>query len=162
MKDLLDKLTSYNLFNYLLPGVIFAALVDNLTTLKLLQTDVLIGVFVYYFLGLIISRIGSLVIEPVLMRIGFLKFESYTDFLTASKKDPKIEILSEANNMYRTFCSMFLVLAVVKILNYATTAHAFLSVIAPYISIAALLVLFLISYRKQTNYITKRVKENLQ
>ena len=26
MKDLLDKLSSYNIFNYLLPGVVFVAI----------------------------------------------------------------------------------------------------------------------------------------
>jgi hypothetical protein len=161
MKDLLDKLTSYNLFNYLLPGVIFAALVDSLTTLKLIQANVVIGVFVYYFLGLIISRAGSLVIEPGLKKVGFLKFASYADFLIASKNDPKIEILTEANNMYRTFCAMFILVAVVKIYNYASAEYAVLAENAPYFSIAALLALFLVSYRKQTTYITKRVKENM-
>lgn len=39
MKDLLDKISSYNIFNYLLPGVLFAAFVDALTSFQVLQRD---------------------------------------------------------------------------------------------------------------------------
>ena len=113
MKDLLDKLSSYNLFNYLLPGVLFVALIDKFTSLHLIQENVLIGAFVYYFIGSIISRIGSIFIEPFLKRVKFVTFSQYSDFVTASKEDPKIEILSEQNNMYRTFCAMLLLIGVV-------------------------------------------------
>ena len=108
MKDLLDKLSSYNLFNYLLPGVLFAAFVDALTPLKVLQKDIVVGMFVYYFLGSVVSRVGSLFVEPILRKTGFVKFAPYEDFVKASKADPRLEILSEANNTYRTLCAMFL------------------------------------------------------
>jgi hypothetical protein len=159
MKDILEKLTSYNLFNYLLPGIIFAAMVSNLTTLKLIQTDIVVGVFVYYFLGLIISRVGSLLIEPFLIQIGFLKFAPYTDFMAASKNDPKIEVLSESNNMYRTFCAMLILTTIVKLYEYISAKFQFFVEHAPNILIITLLILFLFSHRKQTAYITKRVKE---
>ena len=66
MKDLLDKLSSYNLFNYLFPGVLFAAFGDRLTSYSLLIDDIMIGFFIYYFIGLVISRLGSLFLEPLL------------------------------------------------------------------------------------------------
>jgi hypothetical protein len=65
MKDLLDKLSSYNLFNYLLPGVLFACLSEPIVGYNLIQTDIVVGVFFYYFLGMTISRIGSLAVEPI-------------------------------------------------------------------------------------------------
>ena len=105
MKDLLDKLSSYNIFNYLLPGVLFAVFIDELTPLRIVQKDIVVGVFVYYFLGSIVSRIGSLIVEPLLREIGFVAFTKYEDFVRASKVDEKIEVLSEANNMYRTICA---------------------------------------------------------
>ena len=66
MKDLIDKLSSYNIFNYLFPGVLFAALGDRLTSYSLLIDDIMVGVFIYYFIGLVISRLGSLFLEPLL------------------------------------------------------------------------------------------------
>ena len=160
MKDLLDKLSSYNLFNYLLPGVLFAVIIDELTPLRIFQKYIVIGVFVYYFFGSIISRIGSLVVEPILKRIKFLKFAPYQDFVKASKVDAKLEILSEANNMYRTVCALFISISVVIGYNLAASYLPWLNKVGLPLSIFSLIVLYLFSYRKQTEYITKRVAAN--
>jgi hypothetical protein len=69
MKDLIEKLSSYNLFNYLFPGVIFAVISEKMTSYSFLQDDIIVGVFVYYFIGLVVSRFGSLFLEPVLKKI---------------------------------------------------------------------------------------------
>ncbi len=115
MKDLLSKLSSYNLFNYLLPGIIFVVLAKDLCNYSFIQQDIVIGVFLYYFIGLVISRFGSLVIEPLLRHVSFLKFADYKDFVAASKIDEKIELFSEVNNTYRTLCSLFILLGLLKI-----------------------------------------------
>lgn len=161
MKELLDKLSSYNVFNYLLPGVVFSVLVDALTSFQFVQKDIIIGAFFYYFIGLIISRIGSLVIEPFLKWVRFVQFSSYGDFLEASKKDEMIKVLSEANNMYRTFCSVFASLAIVKIYEKTISAYPNLKQWSTEFVVVALLLLFCFSYRKQTQYITKRVGQAL-
>jgi len=70
MKDLLDKLSSYDIFNYLLPGVIFAVLAEKLTSFSFIKKDIILGVFLYYFIGLVISRIGSLFIEQFLKKLN--------------------------------------------------------------------------------------------
>ncbi len=157
MKDLLEKLSTYNIFNYLLPGVVFVAITESLTKYNFVQEDIVIGVFLYYFLGLVISRVGSIVIEPTLKCIKFVKFSEYRDYVEASNKDKLIEILSEANNMYRTFLSLFLSLSLLKIFEFFSERFQLLNDISPEIAIAGLLFLFAFSYRKQTAYITKRV-----
>lgn len=158
MKELLDKLSSYNLFNYLLPGVIFAALVDRFTSFHAIQDSIAVGVFVYYFIGSIISRVGSLLIEPLLKRTKFVTFASYSDFVSAAKEDPKIEILSEQNNMYRTICAMFLLFGAVIIFDKFGKQCTWLEEWSGSLALTALFSLYLFSYRKQCNYITKRVK----
>ena len=110
MKELIDKLSSYNIFNYLLPGTVFAGLGDTITSYSLIQDNILIALFLYYFIGLIISRIGSLTLEPILKWIKFVKFAPYEDFVKASKLGPKIEIFSEQNNMYRSLCMLSIAL----------------------------------------------------
>lgn len=160
MKDLLDKLSSYNIFNYLLPGILFAVFVDELTSFQVLQKDIVVGVFVYYFLGSIVSRIGSLLIEPLLRKWGVVKFVLYEDFVRASKADPQIEILSEANNMYRTICSLMLCVGVVALYGRASSSWPVLHTVAPVILIIGLFSLYLLSFRKQTAYITKRIEAN--
>lgn len=160
MKDILDKIGTYNIFNYLLPGVIFAVFVTKITRYNLVQEDVLASAFVYYFFGAVVSRIGSLIIEPLFKWTGFITFAQYADFVQASKADAKIEVLLEANNMYRTICSLFLCIAVVYGYESAAERHKFLNEILPALCVFGLLVLFSFSYRKQTAYINKRVSAN--
>src|SRR4030042_1443125 len=105
MKEILDKLSSYNLFNYLLPGIIFVILAGKITHYSFVQEDIILGAFLYYFIGLVISRFGSLVIEPLLKCLSFVQFADYKDFVSTSKKDDKLELLLEVNNTYRTLCS---------------------------------------------------------
>lgn len=158
MKDLLDKLSSYNIFNNLLPGVLFAVLVDATTSLRILHKEIVVGVFVYYFLGATVSRVGSLVVEPILKKVGFVKFAAYSDFVKAVKVDPKIDVLSETNNMYRTLCALMLCVSAVALYDAASKYYKFLDDAATAVCLVGLSVLFLVSYRKQTSYITKRVE----
>ena len=158
MNDFLEKISSYNLFNYLFPGVVFCLIVDKLFSYPLIQKDIVVGVFLYYFVGLIISRVGSIIIEPTLKIIGFIKFAEYKDFILASKNDPKIELLSETNNMYRTIVSLFVLIGGVAIFEALKTKWQFLNTYSIEIIIVAIIFMFLMAYRKQTNYIYKRVE----
>ena len=157
MQDIFQKITSYNLFNYLLPGVLFVAILEKFTVYSLTQDNLVIGAFVYYFVGLVISRFGSLVIEPVLKKVSFLKFGDHGDFISASKNDPKIETLVEASNMYRTFTAMFFLLILAKAYEFMEYKLPTIKSWDLYILVGLLLIMFLLSYRKQTQYITKRI-----
>jgi hypothetical protein len=157
MKDLLDKLSSYNLFNYLLPGVLFSVLGEYLTAFTFLHDNIVIGVFIYYFIGLIVSRLGSLVLEPLLKKMSFISFAPYADYIAASKKDSTIEVLSEANNTYRTLCALFMALSLLALYDHVTLQCPAVVPLTPYILLALLLILFLFAYRKQTDYVRKRV-----
>lgn len=160
MNELLSKISSYNLFNYLLPGIIFAVLASNITHYPLVQRDILTGVFLYYFMGLVVSRFGSLIVEPLLKRLSFVQFADYKDFVAASKQDEKLELLSEVNNTYRTLCSLFSLLLLLKLYTKIEGRFPFLKEWDVTILAVILVIMFLFSYRKQTSYITKRIKAN--
>jgi len=160
MKDILSKLSSYNLFNYLFPGILFVIVAGKVTHYSLIQQDVVIGVFLYYFIGLAVSRFGSLVIEPLLRRVSFLYFADYRDFVAASKKDEKLDLLSEVNNTYRTLCSLFTLLLLLKLYEVIETKLPFLAEWNVLVLLVLLLIMFLLSYRKQTGYIAKRIDVN--
>lgn len=158
MKEIIEKLSSYNIFNYLLPGIVFSILTSKFTSTNLIFDNLIIGAFLYYFIGLVISRVGSVIIEPLLKRIKFLRFADYKDFVSVSKTDNKLEILSEANNMYRTFVSMFSILFLIIGFQRLSEFFIIFKNNQDLILLAVLFVLFLFSYRKQTDYITKRIK----
>ena len=160
MNELLNKLSSYNIFNYLLPGIIFAVLTSEIIHYAMPQGNILTEAFLFYFVGLVVSRFGSLVIEPLLKGLSFVKFARYQDFVAASKKDDQIALLSEANNTYRTFSSLFILLLLLKLFVKIEERCPALKEWNTTILAALLLVLFLFSYRKQTSYITQRIKAN--
>lgn len=158
MKEILDKISSYNLFNYLLPGILFVTITNSFTGYSFIENNLIIAGFVYYFIGLVISRIGSLIIEPTLKKISFIEFTDYKEFISASKKDPKIDLFSESNNMYRTFISMLILLMLLKLYEFFELKFQMLKTLSPFILVCLLLIIFLYSYRKQTEYITRRIK----
>ena len=157
MKDLLDRLTSYNFFNNLLPGALFAVMATRYTSVTLTSKDLLLAFFIYYFIGLLISRIGSLIIEPLLLKINLVKYSDYSDYLKASKEDQKIETLLEVNNTYRTIIAMFFSLALFKGFDVLSTKYSTLAALGPYILGFFMMILFIWSFKKQSNYINKRV-----
>lgn len=160
MKDLIEKLSSYNFFNYLFPGVIFAVISEKVTSYSFLQNDVFVGFFVYYFIGLVISRFGSLLLAPILKKVKFIQFTDYKDFVSASVSDPKIELFSEVNNMYRTISSLFALIMLLRIYEWIENKCSILQTHNKLLLIIFLLVMFLFSYRKQTTFIVKRIPKN--
>lgn len=161
MKDLLEKLSSYNIFNYLFPGVLVAVLGTAISSFDLLADDIVVGVFLYYFYGLVVSRIGSLVLEPILKKARVVRFAPYADFVTASRIDDKIEMLSEQNNVYRTLASTFLCLTLIGLADWFLARLPTLYTYRVQIAVLLLLALFIWSYRKQTTYVAARVKTAL-
>lgn len=162
MESFLQKLSSYEIFNYLFSWIIFTRFVNNFSWVHIPEYvvseniyDILMFVFVLYFIWLIVSRFGSIIIESILKKL-WLEFVSYKDYIKAEKIDNKIETLSMRNNTYRTLTSLSLCLIVVQviidIINSSFCFH-----LLYYICLNFLLVLFLCSYIKQTNYIRKRV-----
>lgn len=158
MKDLLDKLSSYNLFNYLLPGTLFAVAAEHISEVSFTHENIIINFFIFYFIGLVISRLGSLVVEPVLTRTKFLKSAPYKDFIRACDHDSKIEVLSEQNNMYRTLCTLFVVLPAFNGFDVVATHVGLTPTTTLLFAFGILAALFAVAYRKETSFIKKRVE----
>ncbi len=159
MKDLLNKITSYNLFNYLLPGVLFVVALEKFTSYSLIQPDIIVGIFVYYFAGLVVSRFGSLIVEPILKHLSFLKSFDSDKVAALAKTDDKIDIYTEANNMYRTFIGLFVLLLLVKAYELYAPFFPFLNKYGLYILFVLLLLVFLFSYKKQTEQLVKKTSK---
>ncbi|WP_419210735.1 hypothetical protein ABRP32_09010 [Providencia manganoxydans] len=159
MDELVKKISSYHIFNYLIPGVIAAFLIDSLFefSFKFVQDNLLVGFFFYYFLGSIISRVGSL-ISPCIDCIFRIKKTDYKDYIKAEKNDPKIEVLAEINNMYRSFYALFLILNITNI-TYSFTHEKINVLITIFLVISFFIYAF--SYKKQTGFIVGRVKNSI-
>lgn len=157
MSDLISKLTSYNLFNNLVPGVVFSYASSGLglttPSTEHLATDFII----FYFVGVLISRFGSLFVEPVLRYTGIAVYADYSSYLTACEKDKKIEALVEDNNQYRTYIALFVLLALSLGFEVAASKYGLTDMARGMVLLAVALALFIMAYRKQTSFIYKRV-----
>ena len=162
MKEIIDKISSYNLFNYLFPGVIFVILLKEITKYNLIQENNFIGSFLYYFIGLVISRFGSLIVGNLLRKLTFIKFADYSEYVIATDKDNKIELFSEVNNMYRTIISMLTILLFAKLWESINECLKLTNGTSLSLLIISLLILFIFSYKKQTGFVVKRVETRNQ
>ena len=165
MGKFLDKLENYNILNYILPAIVFDIGCRYYINIRIIPTDnILISLFIYYFLGLVISRIGSLIIKPLLWKFKILNKKDSSegvDFYEAEEKDSKIKILFADYNMYRNFIATFLLLLVSKFAYEVKKWLNIDSTILYTILFCLLIVLFIMSYKKQLSYIHNRV-ENIK
>ncbi|MEE1952307.1 hypothetical protein ACTG2T_20735 [Aeromonas sp. 75A] len=161
MSELIGKLSTYNIFNFLLPGIVFSVLSNYFVGISLVQNDILVGAFFYYFIGLIISRIGSVIVEPLLLFCRVVKFEKYERYIKASKLDTTLPMHSETNNMFRTFVSLFMCLGFLKIYKSSVLSEFISTENISYCLLIGGGVLFVFAYRKQTQYITKKINKQL-
>lgn len=100
MESLLERLSSYNILNNLIPGAFFVFFGKLLNVISLPLDGVVERIFVYYFCGMIISRIGSLVIEGIFEKVKWIKYVPKAEYVAAVKKDARIESLLETSNMF--------------------------------------------------------------
>ena len=157
METLFEKISSYNFLNNLLPGAVFCYLLKYFTLINLIGEELIGNLFFYYFCGMVISRIGSIIVEPLFKKVKIVTFAEYKSFLKASEVDIKIDTLSETNNTYRTFIALFLIIGSLKMYIYISNFCNVPNSIGTILLLVGLLLLFSISYRKQVSYITKRV-----
>lgn len=162
MEELLGKISSYNLFTNLLPGILYVIILKELTGFDLTFGPVFLGLFFYYFIGVVINRIGSVIIEPLLIKCKFVTFIEYPIFIKACKSDAKIETLSENNNMCRSLVALCLALLISIGYEQLIIKFPFIGDYNSVIILIGLLLIFIFSYRKQTNFISKRCKADLE
>ena len=168
IKSISSKISSYNIFNNLLPGIVFCVTITKLTRFNMVVDSILEQLFIWYFSGIVISRIGSLLIEGLLKKIKikgtpYLNFADYKQYVSAAEAKPFIVTLSETNNTYRTIIALIISVGVVYLyddLLYDWFAQNFAAGNKLTILLAGVLLIFLFvkSYKKQTDYIRKQVE----
>lgn len=160
LKLLVDKLSQYNFLTNILPGTVLCLILKH-SGYDIIPFDnwFLTGI-VFYFIGMVNNRFSSLVIEWICKKIHFTTFAPYKSFVIAEKKDSKITTLSMENNIFRSYISVFTLSLIALLYKNLSSKIIFLAQCQDVFLLVCLLVLFGFSYRKQTNYIRKRVEAN--
>ena len=153
MEKIIEKVEVYQFINYLLPGTIFVAIFSKIYRNEFIDNNVIIAVIEYYFIGLILSRIGSLILEPILKKTKLIKYTDYNKYIEVSKIDNKLDILQREANQYRTYIAMFIILVIIQIYTCIKNKKFSINLIF----FVGLVILFIAAYKKQTKFILNRV-----
>lgn len=162
MEDLLNKISSYNILNNIIPGAVFVYFWSALDVGAVPSCNVIESIILYYFCGLVVSRVGSLIIERGFKKVNLISYAPKSEYIEATKRDSLIGTLLEINNMYRTFTGLFLVLAIVKVYMVVANYFSISREIGTWIVLIGLLFLFAGSFCKQTTHIRSRIEAGLK
>ena len=151
LKSFSEKVSSYQIFTFLFPGAVFLALLSHVYSKPLPETNIWEKLFLCYTVGMIISRIGTLILEESLFRLGkrlggFLERIDYKNVILAERKDTKVNMLLQVSNTYRTMAAV----------NKCTSLDLQFSCGLIWFSVI-MVILFSLSFIKQYNYVKKRV-----
>lgn len=159
MDGMVNKISAYEVFNVLFPGVLVTAYCLWVFDIQAVVDGILsIGVATCaaYMVGVLVSRIGSLVIEPIAKKTGLVRW--LAGFYAAEKKDKKIAVLLKDMNMYRTLCSgtwiCYIATIVAAFCLKTITPCLYLELI---IGLTLTMVVLILSYRKQSQAIQNRI-----
>ena len=159
---LFSKISNYNILNNLIPGAILCVVFKYLVGYDIMNVGTLELIVIFYFAGMINSRIGSLVLEPLLKKIKWVTFRDHHSFVEAEQKDKKINSLVEVNNMYRSMVSIGFTSLIVKFYYVGVEQQWNFGNVSEWILLVALFLLFAFAYKKQTKYIVSRIDYHIK
>ena len=159
------KIPFYNILNMFLTGLTF------LGGLVLLHPDVFINIIsnriwmefstgfeiifvicvfsAVYEVGLIFNRLGSVLIEYLLIKIKIIKFdENYKEYNDVKKNYPIMDTLSREYSLSRTSLTLFLILAILAFIECKNKLCGLFLII---------MIIFLLSCKKHSKRILKLI-----
>ena len=162
MEKIISSIPVYNLLTNLIPGTVLAALLKFCVEgcdIFSLTNNIWILAVILYFLGIINSRISSLIFEPLMKKLKIVNCVSHADFTDAELKDTsgKLTQLSRMNNEYRSYISVFAIVLILKLIFLCSCVKDFATDNVCWFILGLGVLLFLCSYKKQVSYITSRV-----
>jgi hypothetical protein len=178
MEDLLNKLSSYEIINNLVPGGLVIFMLNKLGIVSVADTTILTVLLICYVLGVVASRIGSLVLEPIAKhmkrgnnfpaswnnatsaanhqsKVPILEWREYSQYQKAAREYPKIESLQAVSNMYRSLAAAFLLVGAIWIFQ-SFMPNDFVQDVA---LIVVGFILFNFAWLKQARYVVGCIDE---
>lgn len=154
VNSLFNRLSSYQILAILLPGASLLGYMKFYLSIEI-KVDENVWWFLLssYVTGVILSRIGSVVIEGIMKKFSYIKKYDVQRYLIKRKDDDLVETLLSFANLYRSFSAVFLVLPIISILCGYNPFKYYLI----YFLYIMLLILFINSFYKQYKYFCNAV-----
>ena len=162
MEKIIEKISRYHLINTFIPGVLFVYLSQRIIHVQILTKEIAFDFFLIYTIGMVCNRIGSLIVEPLLKGIKVISFCEYNKYIEAERLDIKLSELNTDNNFYRSVIGTCLFVAFLLGFKWLKDYFSFIAKYNEAIILILCFLLFVLSYRKQSNYIKQRVENNIK
>jgi hypothetical protein len=153
-----DKLDAYDLLANLIPGAALTYALHYSGFIAPPPDKLAAFLLVSFVVGVTTNRVGSIVLDPLLRAIGFLKGKNYPAFVAAEKKDPKLSTIVANHGLYRTFLAAGLLYGVFVALKCAFPRVDWSSPLILLTAVLAGVVVFACALRKEDNYIHDRIE----
>lgn len=149
----LAKISSYQLFNFIVPGASLLTILKFLYNMEI-GVDENLGYFMLasYVVGLTLSRIGSVWIEGIMVSLKWIDGYDVSKYIEARKENMIVETMLSLANLYRTMGSLFVCDIVVLLVTGRVEGYCL-----HYLVYAVLTCLFIASFIKQYSYFKKSI-----
>lgn len=154
LKSLSEKLSAYQLFNFIYPGAVFLGILSYKGVPLGMLKEIWWFLLASYFLGMTISRFGSIVIESICLKFGWIEKYDIKRYADNIAKNSFTAILLELTNIYRTICSMGILLFLCTIFKYQQDDKCGMLFIE-----GLFVLLFGVSFVKQHHYLEEKLKD---
>lgn len=154
LKSLSEKLSAYQLFNFIYPGAVFLGILSYKGVPLGMLKEIWWFLLASYFLGMTISRFGSIVIESICLKFGWIEKYDIKRYADNIAKNSFTAILLELTNIYRTICLMGILLFLCTIFKYQQDDKCCMLFIE-----GLFVLLFGVSFVKQHHYLEDKLKD---
>lgn len=154
LKSLSEKLSAYQLFNFIYLGAVFLGILSYKGVPLGMLKEIWWFLLASYFLGMTISRFGSIVIESICLKFGWIEKYDIKRYADNIAKNSFTAILLELTNIYRTICSMGILLFLCTIFKYQQDDKCCMLFVE-----VLFVLLFGISFIKQHHYLGDKLKD---
>lgn len=154
LKSLSEKLSAYQLFNFIYPGAVFLGILSYKGVPLGMLKEIWWFLLASYFLGMTISRFGSIAIESICLKFGWIEKYDIKRYADNIAKNSFTTILLELTNIYRTICSMGILLFLCTIFKYQQDDKCCMLFVE-----VLFVLLFGISFIKQHHYLEDKLKD---
>jgi hypothetical protein len=158
------SISSFNLINFFVPGVLFIFILNKTTNLLNLPQDTTTLIILYYIAGIAVNRFGSLYIRKMLKFFSLIKEtedahrgQRYENYIDAKRYDHELKEITQMSDLYKTFIAVIFLSVAFNIYEEIRSCCAILVQYEYLIFTLLILLLALKSYIVQDDYIQKRV-----
>ena len=160
--SIINRLSKYEWLNRLFPGVFLVLMAKALQCPMFSPDNWLETLGVYMLWGELSSRVGALVIEPLLKHAHIVRFAEYGDYQDYQALHKEIANMLMTNaNFARTLCALGLLVELLRFSVVLPCCSHIACVAFGWRDVAVLawIMLFLFAYCRQVNFLVARIEK---